>query len=714
MGRLAEQGGAPSATLAELSEHCEVVYRKLVPAAAVTLVMTALMSLFIWPLRPEGIVVFWQAMMVVFSAGTLAIAFAYRRPGRAADPATWTKRAGLAAAALGAGWGFAAAVFFPGRQEEQVVLCFAIVLAATGGLPFFSAVWPIYALYGATALIPFTVVLFTYGDDFFRMLAAVVPLLYVANVWTARELSRELTAARRARGAYQRLAVENEDVQAQLGEQLDSLLDAHREVRDFGRKLSLFSERAPIAVFEVDPAGTVLSVNPAAENLFGWAASELTGRNIVSMIFSSDDDHERTGRWWADLVSKGAAQTVAVERCMRRDGLALACEWTLTPLASEKGDGTTFILQGRDITQQRAAERLRSEFTSTLSHELRTPLTSMLGSLELLRGGVMGDLRKEQDDVAEIAERNGRRLLDLINEVLDIEKIESGRLTLTPEPLALAELIGESLRLNQGFADRFQVRLAAPGLLPEVTVRADRKRLMQVMTNLLSNAAKFSPPGTPVEVRVRTEGATVRIEVSDRGPGIPPEFRGRIFGRFAQAHSVDSRVKGGSGLGLAISKRLVELMDGHIGFEDRPGGGTTFYFDLPILQSQPVHEEHERVLVTDEDLVVSEYFAMVLEKGGFKVDIVPDTIASRDLLGRWTYAAWLLSSHHFAGAEALGILAGLRSSPRGAPAVVVVGAGKEHSSANGKMSGVSGWLTKNESRDRIVGVVRDAIAGLST
>src|SRR5688572_31721690 len=298
---------------------------------------------------------------------------------------------------------------------------------------------------------------------------------------------------------------------------------------------------------------------------------------------------------------------------MRRDGLELACEWTLTPLADEDNHVTSVVLQGRDITQQRAAERVRSEFTSTLSHELRTPLTSILGSLQLLQSGAVGSLDKEQNELVGVTERSGQRLLDLINEVLDIEKIESGRLALMPEPIALAALLEQSLRLNQGFADRFEVRLAVSGEVPPVTVRADRKRLMQVMTNLLSNAAKFSPPNGTVEVSARRAGGNVRVEVGDRGPGIPEKFRSRIFARFAQADSADSRIKGGTGLGLAISKRLVELMQGRVGFEDRAGGGTSFFFELPVLSAQENEADGAlRVLLTEPDSVSAEYLTMVL------------------------------------------------------------------------------------------------------
>jgi len=141
--------------------------------------------------------------------------------------------------------------------------------------------------------------------------------------------------------------------------------------------------------------------------------------------------------------------------------------------------------------------------------------------------------------------------------------------------------VGESLVLNKGFAERFQVRYQPRGALLPVQVKADRKRLLQVMTNLLSNAAKFSPAGEAVEVSMEDLGTRVRIGVHDHGPGIPENFRSRIFGRFAQADSSATRQKGGTGLGLAICKRLIELMNGHIGFTDREGGGTVFFFELP-------------------------------------------------------------------------------------------------------------------------------------
>ena len=569
------------ASLQLLRERCDFAYRRLVPAAGGTLAVSVILSAFLWRSEAPEVVMSWQALMVVLAMFVVGLAWAYRRAhDRAEQAATWARRLAIGAAALGAGWGYGAAVFFPGSVDHQVFLSFIVALVTAGALPIFSTLWWVYAIYAGAVMLPFNVVLFSHGTEFLRLLGAAVPLLYVANVITAYELGRAFLAAYGLRTAYQRLSADNAEIQAQLAEQLDSLLDAHREVQAAGRKLRLFSERAPISVFELDPGATILDMNPAAENLFGYAAPELVGRSWIAMVLGPEE-RVRAQTWWPGFVAAGKPVTLIAEQCLRRDGLELACEWTLTPLSDEEGRVNSIVLQGRDITQARAAERMRSEFTSTLSHELRTPLTSILGSLQLLRSGALGDMDRDQGELVEVAERNGQRLLDLINEVLDIEKIESGRLTLMPEPMPIDSLLNESVRLNQGYADRFRANLALHGAVPGVIVRADRKRLMQVMTNLLSNAAKFSPPNSAVDVSVSRPGDTVRVEVSDRGPGIPEAFRSKIFGRFAQADSADSRIKGGTGLGLAISKRLIELMQGRIGFEDRPEGGTTFWFELP-------------------------------------------------------------------------------------------------------------------------------------
>jgi PAS domain S-box-containing protein len=427
--------------------------------------------------------------------------------------------------------------------------------------------------------LPFTYVLATFGNRLFAEIALLIPLFYGSSVAIAYRLNGVFFSGYRLRHAYGKLTEDYSVLNQRLERQLVELEEARRQVEASGRKLALFAERAPIAVLELAPDGTVTQVNHAAELLFGYAADELIGGSVKRLVLPKyQADFERD---WSQLVGTREPLAGVKVRNPRRDGLSIVCEWTVTPLVNPDGSLIAVIAQGRDITAQLEAERMKKEFTSTLSHELRTPLTSIIGSLQLINAGVLGDVPKDVSELTDVAERNGQRLLDLINDILDIEKIESGKLTLAPEQIRIDELVQEAMVLNKGFGDRFKVRFEPRAPLSKSEVHADRKRLLQVMTNLLSNAAKFSPEGDVVEISIEENPGNLRIGIHDHGTGIPEAFRARIFGRFNQADSTTSRQKGGTGLGLAICKRLIELMQGRIGFEDRSGGGTTFWFELP-------------------------------------------------------------------------------------------------------------------------------------
>ena len=237
----------------------------------------------------------------------------------------------------------------------------------------------------------------------------------------------------------------------------------------------------------------------------------------------------------------------------------------------------------QDITDRQALSRMKSEFISTVSHELRTPLTSIKGALGLIVGGATGALPEKAEDMTRIAYNNANRLVNLVNDILDIEKFESGAMEFDFERLNLSDLITEAVEDNKGFADECGVTFLAHQLAPELTVRGDAGRLKQVMANLLSNAAKFSPAGGAVEVAVVRRDGMARVSIADHGPGIAEEFRDFIFGRFAQADSSDSRQKAGTGLGLNISRMFITKHGGSIDFETEPGVGTTFFFDIPIV-----------------------------------------------------------------------------------------------------------------------------------
>jgi len=236
----------------------------------------------------------------------------------------------------------------------------------------------------------------------------------------------------------------------------------------------------------------------------------------------------------------------------------------------------------RDITERKTVERMKDEFVAMVSHELRTPLTAIHGAMRLLAGGVAGALPPKAHAMAEIAVGNSDRLIRLINDLLDIQKIESGMLTIARKPLALRPLLEQTLRSNQDYGRQYGVTFALDYPPQEIMIYADGDRVMQVLTNLLANAAKFSPAGESVLVRVTAGPQAIRIAVIDHGPGIPASFQPQVFEKFTQANTSSTRQSGGSGLGLSIAKAIVERLGGTIGFESSAGAGTTFYVDLPI------------------------------------------------------------------------------------------------------------------------------------
>lgn len=246
-------------------------------------------------------------------------------------------------------------------------------------------------------------------------------------------------------------------------------------------------------------------------------------------------------------------------------------------------DWSEIISTHEDITDRKKLERMKSEFVSTVSHELRTPLTSIKGALGLVTDGALGDLPDVAGKMVDLAYKNTNRLIALVNDVLDMEKIASGIIEYEFAPVDLSVLVSDSIATNQGFLAEHGDRQIVPDLAPSIMVNGDAMRLNQVVANLLSNAIKFSPEGGEIRVAVSARGNLVKVSVTDQGHGIPVAFRGQIFQRFAQADGSDSRQAGGTGLGLSISKSIIETHGGEIGFDSEPGAGSTFFFTLPAL-----------------------------------------------------------------------------------------------------------------------------------
>ncbi len=240
-----------------------------------------------------------------------------------------------------------------------------------------------------------------------------------------------------------------------------------------------------------------------------------------------------------------------------------------------------------DVTQRKQAEKIKEEFVSTVSHELRTPLTSILGALDLVVAGTAGDVAAQQLSLLTIAADNSHRLAQLVDDILDLSGLEAGHIAVELQTLELAPLVRTAIEANEPYATNLGVSLVFDGRAPGARVDVDPGRFAQLMANLLSNAAKFSPGDGRVTIATRAGDNWARISVSDNGPGIPESEHGQLFQRFTQVDSSSTRGHGGTGLGLAIAKTIVERMAGRIGLTSEVGVGTTFFVDLPTRPVEP-------------------------------------------------------------------------------------------------------------------------------
>jgi PAS domain S-box-containing protein len=369
-----------------------------------------------------------------------------------------------------------------------------------------------------------------------------------------------------------------------------------------------------------DVKGSIVVANDAACRMLRMREDELLGRRVYDVLTIGPDDNSLLVTI-SEMIARDEAFETAHERVRRRDGSTFTVQLSVTPVLDDRSL-LAQVAAFRDVTDRLEVDRMKDEFVSVVSHELRTPLTSIRGSLGLLAGGAVGELPAGGRRMVEIAVENTDRLIRLINDILDIERIESGTVVLHEERCEVATLVAESLRVVMPLADAASVDLALVRV--EGTVWADADRLVQTLTNLLSNAVKFSPVGGVVTLTAIRDGDDILFDVADEGRGIPADKLETVFQRFQQVDASDSRQKGGTGLGLAICKSLVEQHGGRIWATSEPDRGSTFSFTLPALDevaeapTDPVGGG-PLVLVCDDDPSLLEVGRVLLSSHGYRV-----------------------------------------------------------------------------------------------
>jgi PAS domain S-box-containing protein len=489
----------------------------------------------------------------------------------------------------------------------------------------------------------------------------------------------------------------------------DGLVGRYVELAE--RRVAEFEE-ANDPTLVISEAGRVEAVNAAAERLLGCKREALLRKPILDIIdVAADGEAPFITR--LEAANGALASAPARELFVRRfDGGEAPVDVTIRPMHVEQ---TRYIaVYARDISDRKRVERLKDEFVSTVSHELRTPLTSIAGSLGLLIGGAVAPLPEGPARLVGIAHANCQRLVRLINDILDVEKIESGKMKFELAPLTLAEVAARSIDAVRGYADQLGVtlRLEADD---DIDIRGDIDRLVQVGANLISNAIKFSKTGDAVEIRAARWGRLARITVQDHGPGVPEEFRGRIFSKFAQADSSDTRQRGGTGLGLVIAKEITERHGGRLWFDSVLGQGSAFHIDLPLAtemaESPTQGDGLGRLLVCEDDLDAGALLKQTLERDGFAVDVVTCAAEAQAALGvRNRYRALVLDlvlpdRHGLALIQALREAASTRELP-----IIVVSAQAELGREQAGALDVIDWMEKPVDVARLRRAVTTALA----
>jgi PAS domain S-box-containing protein len=476
-------------------------------------------------------------------------------------------------------------------------------------------------------------------------------------------------------------------------------------------------EAAPDAMVVVNQAGEIVLLNVQAEKQFGYRRDELLGQKVTNIIpqgFAERliaDALRSTEDALAQQIGTGIELTGR-----RKDGDEFPIEIMLSPLKS--AEGTLVTAAVRDISLRKNMERLKDEFVSTVSHELRTPLTSISASLGLLVGQWAGKLPESAARLLTIAHSNSQRLVRLINDILDIEKIEFGRVVFKPGRTDVIGLVEQVIESNRGFAEGYDVHVRLETALAAGEVNADPDRLAQVITNLLSNAIKFSPVDGEVLVTIEKRDDAIRISVRDHGGGIPANFRRHVFQKFAQADATSTRQKGGTGLGLSIAKQIVERLDGKMGFDDASGGGTIFHVELPAWDGTADWDADTeaatgaaRILVCEDNRETAIVMREPFRLAGYAADFAYTMRAAIDRATAVQYAAFIVDPH-LPDDDGVDLMIHLRMQPRYRKTPIIVVSEDPKRGRNDIRSSklnVLGWLSKPVDFEHLIGLIRTSI-----
>jgi PAS domain S-box-containing protein len=509
-----------------------------------------------------------------------------------------------------------------------------------------------------------------------------------------------------------------ETVASSLGQMLARSRERGR-ADELTRQQEILLDSVADGICGVDRRGFISFANPAAARLLSADPATLTGKPVHALLHGAAPANRQCSEDCPLRRASGPQKAAAGEDIIfRADGTSFPAEYVLTPIAGQ-GRFSGSVLSFRDISQRYALDRLKDEFISTVSHELRTPLTSIRGALGLLSSGILGEVNDKATNLLRIALTNSDRLVRLINDILDLERIQSGREPLAFRTVALAQIVRQAIDGMAPVADAAGVQLIHD--TTQVEIAADPDRLLQVLTNLLSNAVKFSPPSSTISIMLRPGASGVTLSVIDQGRGIPADKLEAIFGRFQQVDASDSRQKGGSGLGLAICRTIVQQHSGRIWAERNPVRGSTFRVYLPyqppaidllkpVIEFQTGHETGQgTVLLADANPTSRPHISALLTSHGYRV--VETTTVEETLAAAHEGVEAILLDTSLDGMNGWEILPLLRHLRPEAPTPIVLLSVDKRQDPAALPSDAEGWVANRLNEEALLGELARVLCG---
>lgn len=541
-----------------LQQQVKQLYAAIPLSLFATLVNAGLLVSLQWSVVDHDYLLIWFMLVFMVSLGRGLLAWQYARANdKECNAKAWERRFNAGVFLTGITWGGSSVFIFPQELAHQALHTFVIAGMCAGAVGTLSYRKLSILLFLSLSLFPIIIQIFLIGGQIGLSMGVMSVLFFLIVTSSGLRIYKDTESNIRLKS---------------------EALKREEALKESEERFRMIFESVPLGVLQYDVDGKVEAYNEALAVMLGTDVKTIKGE----MLFELEDEGLVQALMQAQ---RGEAAIFSGSTKALYPTYDTEVRIYMRSITSLQGDVVGGVMVVEDVSGDKQLERTKDEFIATVSHELRTPLTAIIGSLGLLNSGVLDAKPEKAKPLLENAYRNSERLLLLINDILDVEKMQAGEMTFNMRNQSLFKLLEQALQSSQGYGRHHGVEFVLKQGELDFQVCVDSHRMIQVMNNLLSNAAKFSPKGSVVEVGFERCDDVARVSVTDYGEGIPEAFHDQIFERFSQSDGSSVRKSGGTGLGLNIVRSIIEAHNGRVDYHSVVGEGTVFYFDLPLVHT---------------------------------------------------------------------------------------------------------------------------------